>query len=258
MDKRGDEQFKRMLQEKEREALQPIKEDLAIWLSALLDVNIEADTFMDDLKSAVHLCRLAKLIQQASAARMSPMAPRVPQEKIHIDLPAANAPNMFHHAMAMSNAAKFISWCKNVEGVHIIFESEGLVKQKDERSVILCLLDLARVAAKVGMESPELVKMEREIEADEKEADVNEATEEHKSDASSHEEVVKEQKNDSSSHEEVVKEQKNDSSSHEEVVKEQKNDSSSHEEAAEEQKRVASSHVLDEKVIAKYYDQTSS
>ena len=153
------------LEEKEREALLAIKEDLAKWLSALLDEPITAHTFMEDLKSAVSLCKLAKLIQ-AAAAKKQPATgeprrhPRVPLTEIRCDFSVAST---FQKFRSMSNAANFISWCKNVEGVHIIFESEGLVSKKDERSVILCLLDLARVAEKLGMDSPELVKMEREI-----------------------------------------------------------------------------------------------
>ena len=46
----------------------------------------------------------------------------------------------------------------------MIFESEGLVLHKDEKRVILCLLDVARYAERVGISPPELVRMEREIE----------------------------------------------------------------------------------------------
>lgn len=166
----------KMVQKVNREELQAIKEDLARWLSGLqlLDNPITAHTFMDDLKSAVPLCKLAKLIQQA-AAKTSPMAPRVPQKKIRFKLPATN---IFH---AMDNAAIFIRWCKNVKGVHTFFESEGLVKQKDERGVILCIRDLRKVAAEVGLEPPELIRKEI-IETD----GIKEAAEQQKSDPSSH------------------------------------------------------------------------
>ena len=56
--------------------------------------------------------------------------------------------------------------------MHVLFESEGLVEHKDERSVILCLFELARVAEKLGIAAPELVKMEREIEMMEEECEV--------------------------------------------------------------------------------------
>ena len=155
------------LEEKERDALLAIKEDLAEWLSALLGDSITASSFMDDLRSAVPLCRLAKLVQEAAAsstrdpgARALPL-PRVPMKELSYDASAAGS---FHKFRAMSNATHFIEWCKKVEGVHVLFESEGLVERKDERSVILCLLDVARVAEKLGITAPELVKMEREIE----------------------------------------------------------------------------------------------
>ena len=153
------------LEEKENEALLAIKEDLAKWLSTLLKTSITAESFMDDLKSAVPLCKLASLIQAAAAAEEQPTLetrphPSVPATEVQCDSSVATN---FHKFRAMSNAASFIDWCKKVEGVHIVFESEGLVGNKDERSVILCLLDLARVADKLGMTPPELVKMEREI-----------------------------------------------------------------------------------------------
>ena len=66
---------------------------------------------------------------------------------------------------ARDNAANFISWCREL-GMEeaVIFESEGLVLHKDEKRVILCLLDVARYAERVGISPPELVRMEREIE----------------------------------------------------------------------------------------------
>ena len=156
------------LEEKEKEALLAIKEDLVKWLTMLLEDSITAESFMDDLRSAVPLCKLAKLIQAAAAEDLKQPAtgreprphPTIPTTEIQCDSSVATN---FHKFRAMSNAASFIDWCKKVEGVHIVFESEGLVGKKDERSVILCLLDLARVADKLGMTPPELVKMEREI-----------------------------------------------------------------------------------------------
>lgn len=162
------------LEEKERDALLAIKEDLAKWLTALLGDRITAASFMNDLHSAVPLCRLAKLVQEAAAkvtrdpgARARPL-PQVPMKEVLCDVSAAGS---FHKFRAMSNAAHFIDWCKKVEGVHVLFESEGLVEHKDERSVILCLFEVARVAEKLGIAAPELVKMEREIEIMEEECE---------------------------------------------------------------------------------------
>ena len=51
---------------KEREALEAIKEDLCEWLSTILELKINAQTFLQVLESGVILCRLALLVQQSA------------------------------------------------------------------------------------------------------------------------------------------------------------------------------------------------
>lgn len=65
---------------------------------------------------------------------------------------------------ARDNAANFISWARDL-GLEesILFESEGLVLHKDERRVILTLMGVARVGGDLGMATPTLVEMEKEI-----------------------------------------------------------------------------------------------
>lgn len=149
---------------KEREALEAIREDLCEWLSKTLELKIASQSFMQVLESGVTLCRLASLVQQSAKSATESgrkLDFKVPPDSIRYN-PKAE-PGSFP---ARDNAANFIDWCRKL-GVEeaVIFESEGLVLHKDEKRVILCLLDVARFADKVGISPPQLVKFEREFES---------------------------------------------------------------------------------------------
>ena len=144
--------------ELERETLEVIKGDICQWLAGLLKVGITPDTFMEMLGTGVLVCKLAKLIQQAAKVVKKPTV-SIPSLAIKCDETAAQ--ESFY---ARDNTSNFISWCREI-GVEeaVIFESEGLVLHKDEKRVILCLLDVARFAERVGIPPPQLVRMEKEI-----------------------------------------------------------------------------------------------
>lgn len=76
-------------------------------------------------------------------------------------LPNAKAGTFF----ARDNVSNFISWCRNSLGIIecLLFETDDLIMRKNERHVILCLLEVARRGAKFGMLAPMLVQMERQI-----------------------------------------------------------------------------------------------
>ena len=153
------------LAEKEKEALEVIKEDVCKWLSGIISEleDISPSTFMEGLDTGVALCKLVTLIQQSTTAALES------GKKLNFTVPMAalscSTKAERGSFVARDNTANFISWCREL-GVEeaVIFESEGLVLHRDEKRVILCLLDVARYAERVGISPPELVKMEREIE----------------------------------------------------------------------------------------------
>ena len=136
---------------KEKEALEVIKEDICKWLSKVVSEleDISPLTFMERLDTGVALCRLVTLIQQSTTAVLESgkkLNFTVPMDALSCSVKAE--PGSF---FARDNTANFISWCREL-GVEeaVIFESEGLVLHKDEKRVILCLLDVARYAERVG------------------------------------------------------------------------------------------------------------
>ncbi|KAI5638764.1 growth-Arrest-Specific protein 2 domain-containing protein [Phthorimaea operculella] len=77
-------------------------------------------------------------------------------------LPAAKAGTFF----ARDNLSNFIDWCRRALGILecLLFETDDLCLRKNEKHVVLCLLEVARKGAVLGMPAPLLVQMERQIE----------------------------------------------------------------------------------------------
>ena len=66
---------------------------------------------------------------------------------------------------ARDNISQFIKWCRELEILDcLLFETDDLVLRKNEKSFILCLLEIARRGSRFGMAAPMLVQMEQEIE----------------------------------------------------------------------------------------------
>ncbi|XP_034490188.1 GAS2-like protein pickled eggs [Drosophila innubila] len=159
------------------EYLEAMKEDLAEWLSTLYpELSINAENFMDRLDTGVALCKHANYVRQAAEgylarrqARNKSMTrsmtsglagPILALGNVHY-LPAAKSGTFF----SRDNVSNFITWCrKSLKIIEcLLFETDDLIMRKNEKHVILCLLEVARRGAKFGMLAPMLVQMERQI-----------------------------------------------------------------------------------------------
>lgn len=141
-----------------------MKEDLAAWMSSILGLVVTVETLLDDLETGVVLCRLANAIQSTGEEflqhnRSIPRNTFPPCGVTYKERTAFRA-----SFIARDNVANFIRWCREL-GVSdiIMFETEDLVLHKNEKSVILTLMEVARISVKFGLEPPDLVRMENEI-----------------------------------------------------------------------------------------------
>ncbi|XP_069730486.1 GAS2-like protein 2 [Phaenicophaeus curvirostris] len=146
--------------------LYAMKEDLAEWLKELYDLDIEVGTFMEVLETGAVLCSHANNVTHVAEE----FAHACPDVARHLRLPAAGVacnlaaqPGTFQ---ARDNISNFIQWCRKEMDIKdvLMFETEDLVLRKNEKNFVLCLLELARRAARFGMRAPTLVQMEEEIE----------------------------------------------------------------------------------------------
>ena len=155
------------------EYLYAMKEDLAEWFMCLYQLDITVDNFFEVLETGVILCEHANNVRNyADEQRKSGKFAVIQSNFVRgIEIPQYEVPyrtevkpQTFH---ARDNLSNFIAWTKNLGIPEVLtFETDDLVLRKNEKSVVLCLLEIARVGAKLGMLAPTLVRMEEEIDAE--------------------------------------------------------------------------------------------
>nr|KAG5708895.1 hypothetical protein BaRGS_009304 [Batillaria attramentaria] len=142
--------------------LVPVKEDLSEWITRTIGVEISADNFIDVLDSGVALCTLAKLIETKAqeCAREGKLTEPPPTYKLKCNTKAKSGT-----WFSRDNVTNFLGWCKAYGMTdETMFDSEDLVSHREEKPIVNCVLELARIGWKYGLEPPNLIRMEREIE----------------------------------------------------------------------------------------------
>ena len=164
------------------EFLSAMTEDLADWMSRLypdLGRNLDSENFFDRISDGVLLCHhateLHRLLKQEFAVnspngrlegvQIGGVKPVLPPSPPIFQSRGFGAVNLAGGSFwARDNVANFIQWCRAMRLPDcILFETEDLVSRKNLRSVIVCLLELARLGGRVGMEVPEIIYLEKEI-----------------------------------------------------------------------------------------------
>ncbi|XP_060806317.1 GAS2-like protein 3 [Amyelois transitella] len=152
----------------------PLQEDLADWINKTVGITyLTGENFLDVLDNGAELCQLAAVIHDRAREALD-------QGLIVGPVPAIRG-RCWQRAARRSffsrdNTENFITFCREL-GVHenLLFESDDLVLHNQPRQVILCLLEVARLATKFNIEPPGLVQLEKEIAMEERDSGLDSA-----------------------------------------------------------------------------------
>lgn len=169
-----DELTARIHEENEKSVI-PLVEDVAEWISKLMKVKVTPTNFLDELDTGVIILKLAQKIQKHSLAFIEEKQRRKP---VGVRLNLKSLPNIPKTAhvnakketfFARDNVATFLKWARDIGIIEAeLFETDGLVMHKQLKNVVLTFLALARVGARYELNPiPSLIKLEKEIEAEE-------------------------------------------------------------------------------------------
>ncbi|NP_001189461.1 growth arrest-specific protein 2 isoform X1 [Bombyx mori] len=152
----------------------PLQEDLADWINKTIGITyLTGENFLDVLDNGVELCQLASVIHERARGALDQglVVGVVPQIRGRCWQRAAR-----RSFFSRDNTENFITFCREL-GVHenLLFESDDLVLHNQPRQVILCLLEVARLATKFNIEPPGLVQLEKEIAMEERDSGLDSA-----------------------------------------------------------------------------------
>ncbi|CAK1589364.1 unnamed protein product [Parnassius mnemosyne] len=152
----------------------PLQEDLADWINKTIGTTyLTGENFLDVLDNGAELCQLAAVIHDRAREALDQGLIVGPVPQIHGRCWQRAARRSF---FSRDNTENFLTFCREL-GVHenLLFESDDLVLHNQPRQVILCLLEVARLATKFNVEPPGLVQLEKEIAMEERDSGLDSA-----------------------------------------------------------------------------------